>query len=335
MGMSNEMRKILIPIICIAILLGMMACTRDDRKNEVAIAYFDNITHGQALIMKNKKALENLLGEDIKVNWVAFNAGPAEVEACFAGDIDIGYIGPVPASTANIKSDGDFVIISGAANNGAMLLARKEAGIENVQDLEGKKVAIPGLGNTQHLLLLDLLEANKLSAVLEGGTVDVVEVQNADVINLFHSGEIDAALVPEPWGTTILKNSGADIVLDYDEFQNGEVYSTTTVIVNKTYMEEHREIVEKFLQAHIAATKYIVQYPEEACKIMNAQLYEDTGKGLEEDIITEAIGRIEFDYIIPMNSILNYSETCVEQKFINKKLEKDAFDSRLLNQLLE
>lgn len=329
------MRKVLIPIICIALILGMMTCARDDNENEVSIAYFDNITHGQALIMKHDKSLEQLLGDEIQVKWVAFNAGPAEVEACFSGDIDIGYIGPVPASTANIKSEGDFVIISGAANDGAMLLARKEAGISNVGDLAGKTVAVPGLGNTQHLLLLDLLEANKLSTVSQGGNVDVVEAQNADVMNLINSGDVDAALVPEPWGTTILKSTETEIILDYDDFQNGEAYSTTVVIVNKEYLEEHRDIVEKFLQAHIDATNYIVQYPNEACKIMNEQLYEDTGKGLEEDIITEAIGRIEFDCEIPVESILNYSETCVEQKFINKKLENDAFDNSLLKQLMK
>lgn len=331
------MRKILIPIMCIAIILGMMACAGRNKgnDNEVSIAYFDNITHGQALIMKHNKSLQKMLGEDMKVNWVAFNAGPAEVEACFSGDIDIGYIGPVPAATANIKSDGDFVIISGAANDGAMLLTRKGAGIDSVKELAGKTVSVPGLGNTQHLLLLDLLKENNLSTVSEGGNVEVIEAQNADAINLMNSGDIDAALVPEPWGATILKSSDAEILLDYDQFQNGEAYSTTVVIVNKEYMEEHKDIVKKFLQAHIDATDYIVQYPKEACKIMNAQLYEDTGKGLEEDIITEAIGRIKYDYVIPIDSILNYSKTCVEQKFIGEKLEKSAFDNSLLNQLIK
>lgn len=329
------MKKMLLPIIFAALILGMMAwvSSKKGNENEVSIAYFDNITHGQALIMKHNQSLQKLLGDDMKVNWVAFSAGPAEVEACFSGDIDIGYIGPVPAATANIKSDGDFVIISGATNGGSMLIARKGAGIKSVKNLAGKTVSVPQLGNTQHLLLLDLMRKNELSTVSQGGNVEVVEAQNADVVNLIQSGNVDAALVPEPWGTTILKNHEAEIVLDHDEIQNGEAYSTAVVIVNKVYMEEHEDVVKKFLQAHMEATDYISSYPEEASKLMNAQLDEDTGKALDENIILEAVKRIDYACEIAVDSILNYSKTCVEQKFINKKLEKSAFDNTLLNQL--
>mgnify|MGYP003159820565 FL=1 len=93
--------------------------------------------------MKSEKSLENTFGKDINVKWTAFNAGPAEVEALFAGDIDIGYIGPVPAISANVKSNGDVQILSGAAKGGAILIRREGAQISGVKDLAGKTVAIP------------------------------------------------------------------------------------------------------------------------------------------------------------------------------------------------
>lgn len=332
--MKKVTKKIVVLMLCVVTAFGTIACTGNNKKdNEVSIAYFDNITHGQALVMKHNKSLEKLLGNDKKVNWVAFNAGPAEVEACFSGDIDIGYIGPVPAATANIKSQGDFVIISGASNGGAMLIARKEANIKSVKDLSGKKVSVPQLGNTQHLLLLDLMKKNSLSTVSEGGDVDVIEAQNADVANLINSGDVDAALVPEPWGTTILKNAEAEIVLDYDEIQDGKDYSTAVIIVNKEYMEEHEDVVKQFLKAHMEATEYILDNPEDAGKIMNSQLDKDTGKTLDSDIIEQAIKRIDYKYEIPSESIINYSELCVEQGFINKKLTESAMDSKLLDEM--
>ena len=54
----------------------------------------------------------------------------------FSKDIDIGYIGPVPAVSANIKSKGDFVIISGAAKGGTVLIAKKGSNIQSVKDLK-------------------------------------------------------------------------------------------------------------------------------------------------------------------------------------------------------
>lgn len=326
------MKRVLIPIICVIMILGMMSCARKDKENQVSIAYFDNITHGQALVMKHNRMLEEALDDDMEVSWVAFNAGPAEVEACFSGDIDIGYIGPVPAAIANIKSEGDFVIISGATNGGAMLIARKDADIKSAADLAGKTVAVPGLGNTQHLLLLDLMKENKLSIVSDGGNVEVIEAQNADIANLINSGDVDAALVPEPWGTTILEKTNAVIVLDYDEIKHGKDYSTAVVIVNREYLEEHGDIVEKFLKAHMETTDYIVKYKDEAAKIMNDQLGEDTGKKLDENIIKEAINRIDYTYEIPVDSILDYSGASMEQGFINQKMSKDAFEDSLLKQ---
>lgn len=327
------MKKILLTIVCVTAIMAFTACGNKKNENEVNIAYFDNITHGQALIMKSERTLQQALGEEKKVNWIAFNAGPAEVEACFSGDIDIGYIGPVPAVTANVKSYGDFVVISAATNGGAVLIAKESVNITSLEDLQGKNVAIPQLGNTQHLLLLDLLEKAGLKTTSEGGTVNVVEASNADVSNLMDSGEIDAALVPEPWGTTILKKTSSKIVLDYDEINNGESYSTAVVIVNKEFMEENEDVVKKFLKAHVDATNYIVENSDEACEIMNAQLLADTGKSLDDNIIKEAVKKIEYTWEIPRDSIMTYSKISGEQQFISKQPDESLFDSSLLDEL--
>lgn len=327
------MKKILITVITLVMMVTATACGKGEEKKELNIAYFDNITHGQALVMKHDNSLQKELGDDVKVNWVAFNAGPAEVEACFAGDIDIGYIGPVPAVTANTRSNGDFVIISAATNGGAVLLARKESKVSSVADLAGKKVAIPQVGNTQHLLLLDLLTANGLSPASEGGDVEVVESANADIANLMNSSAVDAALVPEPWGSTIVSNTESELVLDYDEINDGEAYSTAVVIVNKEFMEENKDVVKTFLEQHINATEYICQYPEEAAVKMNEQLDADTGKKLDDTIILEAIKKIEYVNEIPKDSVLNYAKISEEQEFIEKQPEEDVFSSSLLDEL--
>ena len=111
----RQIKKLLIAGAFILAAIGMTGCGSEQEKaNEVNIGYFNNITHAQALLMKSEKSLENRFGADVSVKWNAFNAGPAEVEALFSGDIDIGYIGPVPAISANVKSQGDVVILSGA-----------------------------------------------------------------------------------------------------------------------------------------------------------------------------------------------------------------------------
>ena len=297
-------------------ILGMAGCGSKGEDEEVSIGYFNNVTHPQALYMKSQNTLEESLGADKKVSWTAFNAGPAEVEALFSGDIDIGYIGPVPAVSANVKSNGDVVILSGSSTGGAILVKRPEAGIESVGDLDGKTVAIPQIGNTQHLSLLKLLEENGLKPVSEGGTVTVSAVANADVANMMERGDIDAALVPEPWGATLLKN-GAELLLDYDEFYMEGKYNVAVVVVRKEFMEKNPEVVEKFLEAHETATVSINEDKEHALTIINEELKNATGKALGEDIISESFNRIGVSTELNQASVLDFAQISKDQKFID------------------
>lgn len=59
----------------------------------------------------------------------------------FAGEVDIGYIGPIPAINGYIKSNGDVKIIAGATLNGALLVTRKGLVIDDIQELAGRTVS--------------------------------------------------------------------------------------------------------------------------------------------------------------------------------------------------
>lgn len=107
------------------------------------------------------------------MEWKQFNAGLSEIEALFAGAIDIGYIGPTPAINGYAKSNGDLQIIAGATDAGAILVTRKDLKLTSIKELSGKKVAIPQFGNTQDFCLRYLLQQNGLKDTTKGGTVEI------------------------------------------------------------------------------------------------------------------------------------------------------------------
>lgn len=300
---------------------GMTGCGAKKETNQMNVGYFNNVTHAQALLMKAEGNLEDSVGEEVEVNWTAFNAGPAEVEALFAGDIDIGYIGPVPAISANVKSDGDVLVLSGATKGGAVLIKRKDTGIKSVADLAGKTVAVPQIGNTQHLCLLHLLEENGLDTVDKGGDVTVTAVANADVGNMMERGDIDAALVPEPWGATLLEQ-GAELLLDYEEIYMDGQYDVAVVVVRKEFMEEHPELVEKFLEAHEAATQKVENDKEISLSIINEELQNATGKSLSESIIKQAFERMGVTTELNKESIMGFAKLSQQETFIKEVPEE-------------
>lgn len=314
------------------ILLTAAGCGAKDGesggKTDVRIAYFPNITHTQALVMKNQGTLEEKWKDTCNVTWTSFNAGPAEIEAIFAGEIDLGYIGPVPAVNANVKSNGEVKIISNATNAGAVLLVRKDSGIASVKDLAGKKVAVPQLGNTQHLCLLSLLSENGLKTVDQGGDVTINASSNADILNLIDNGSVEAAVVPEPWGTTIEKNGNAEILLDYDElFLNGE-YPSAVVIANGDFMEEHPDYVKEFLEMHKEATLFINENPKEAQEIVNSEIESVTGKSIDADVLESAFSRMTADSALNTEAVMTFANISEEEGFTSKlPEEKDVFNT--------
>ena len=312
-----------LPMLCILLLAGMTGCGSEESSTKMHVGYFNNVTHPQALLMKAEGSLQERVGEDVTVDWTAFNAGPAEVEALFAGDIDIGYIGPVPAISANVKSQGDVVILSGATKGGAVLVTREASGIGSVEELAGKTVAIPQIGNTQHLCLLELLNEHGLKPVTEGGDVTVTAVSNADVGNMMERGDIDAALVPEPWGATLLEQ-GAELLLDYDEIYMDGTYDVAVVVVRKEFLEANPELVEAFLEEHEAATMKIEQEKETALQTINGELQEATGKSLSDSIITEAFERIRVSTELNRDSVMGFGAISREEEFIKEAPEEEG-----------
>ena len=315
------MKKKVLCVVMLAMLFLCVGCV--DKGTEVVnIGYFNNITHAQALLMKSEKTLEQQLGSDVEVKWTAFNAGPAEVEALFAGDIDIGYIGPVPALTANVKSSGDVQVLAGATKGGAVLVCSPSQDISGVEDLDGKTVSIPQLGNTQHLSLLKLLSDNGLAPVTSGGSVNVSAVSNADVANTMNRGDIDAALVPEPWGATLIED-GAKVVLEYDEiYLNGD-YDVAVVVVRKEFAQKHPDIVEQFLQVHEETSGKLMHEKEDSLKKINQELLDATGKSLSDSIISEAFTRINVGTDINKESMMGFAGISKEQGFISEIPEEE------------
>ena len=121
------------------------------------------------------------------------------------------------------------------------------------------------------------------------------------------NGSIDAAFVPEPWGTTIENNASAEILLDYNEvFLNG-AYPTAVVIVNSDFLNAHPDLVEEFLNAHEQTSLYINENKEEATQIVNAEIESTTGKALEKTVIQKAFSRMTVTTDLNQSAIMEFA----------------------------
>jgi NitT/TauT family transport system substrate-binding protein len=253
------------------------------------LGYFPNFTHAQAIVGLARGTFKDALGPNITIDSRTFNAGPDEITALFAGQIDVGYIGPSPAVNGYIKSKGDDVrIIAGAVNGGAELIVRDGAGITTAADFAHKKVASPQLGNTQDVALRFWLKSVGLNAVEQGGNVTVVPTANADTLTLFQKGDLDAAWVPEPWGTRLINEAGGKLFIDEKTLWPNQQFPTALVIARTDFLNKHPDVVLNFLRAHVETTQWIITNSADAKKLVNDGLQRLTGKALSQATIDGA-----------------------------------------------
>ena len=192
-------------------LLGTLA----PAQTTIRVGAFPNITHSQAMVGKSNGWFEKGMGPQVKIEWKSFNAGPSAIEALFAGAIDMTYIGPNPAISGYVRSNGEALrIVAGATSGGAALVVRNDSGIQKAEDFHGKKIASPQMGNTQDVALRAWLKAHGMKSTDKGGDVQVIPLANPDQLTLFLKKELDGAWAPEPWATRLIKEGNGHLFLD-------------------------------------------------------------------------------------------------------------------------
>jgi NitT/TauT family transport system substrate-binding protein len=305
----------------------------EDDDTTLRLGYFPNVTHATAIVGVEHEIFAEALGTS-KLETSLFNAGPAAVEALFAGALDATYIGPNPAINAFAKDDDSIRIISGATSGGAFLVTK--ADITDAEGLRDKKIATPQLGNTQDVALRFWLKEQGLETTPEGGgDVSIVPQENSQTLETFKAGQIDGAWVPEPWATRLIQEGGGKVLLDESTLWDGGEYVTTHLIVRKEFLEEHPAVVRKLIEGQIAANKFVNENAEESKTIVNDAIEKYTGKRIADDVIDSAWSNLKFTDD-PIAASLFGSAEHAEAVDLLEPVELDGiYDLSILNEALE
>jgi NitT/TauT family transport system substrate-binding protein len=270
--------------------LGCSKTPSGEAPSVVRVGYFANVTHAQAVL----GVASGDFGQAVapaKLDTKVFNAGPSLIEALFAGEIDIGYVGPGPTLSAQARSRGQGIrVVAGAASNGVVVVVRKDSGITELAHLAGRRVATPQLGNTQ-----DISARHYLSKVLgQPNLNNVTPIDNSQQAALFARGEIDAAWVPEPWGQVLVSQTGARILAEEKDLWPSKEFVLTVVVTTPEFLAKHPDVVERVLAAHRTWTKRLAAEPGKYAPQLVDALFAVTGKKLDVSIIQPALGRVTF-----------------------------------------
>lgn len=284
-----------------AATLGTAAACGDDSESAgggsgpvtLRLGYFPNITHAPAVVGVEKGIFAEKLGTGVTLETKTFNAGPAAIEAIFSGALDATYIGPNPTVNAFSKSKGEAIrVVSGAASGGVALVVKPE--ITSVEQLRGKKIATPQLGNTQDVAIRHWLKEKGLTTTKEGGgDVKIVPQENAQTVETFGSGAIDGAWVPEPFVSRLVNAGGKVLVDERDLWPDGK-FVITNLIVSTKFLKAHPDVVKKLVEGQVAANEFVNGKPDEAQQAVSDHIGKISGKPLDLKLIKQAWPTLEF-----------------------------------------
>ncbi len=324
---------IVLGIVC----LTVMSCGRSgEGVNTIRIGHFPNITHSQAIIGLARGDFSREIGTNVRIDVKRFNAGPAAIEALFAGSLDICYIGPNPAINGYVKSHGKALrILAGATSGGAALIVRKESGIVSDKDFSGKKIATPQLGNTQDVALRAWLTARGLHIGEKPDEVAVLPVGNPQAYDLFRQGKIDAAWLPEPWASRLEIEAGGRLYLDERTLWPEGDFVTAHVIVRTEFMKTRPDVVAAWLRGHAGVTAWIGTNGQLAKKVLNDELARITGKAIPVAVLEIAWWRMRVTWDPVAGSLKSSAEAAWKAGILPAMpVLDDIYELRPLNAIL-
>ena len=290
------MRKLMIGLAAVA-LLGA-ACASSEQKAQgsddvLRLGIFPNLTHAPGYVALEEGMFEQTLpGVDVQVTY--FNSGSDAGAAITSGSIDATYIGPGPATALYLQPEAAWRSSPGSPRAAHRSLCARVRASPSPADLAGKKIAVPGFGNTQDVALRTWLHEQGLEANDAGGEVDVLAIDNPELLGLFQAGHLDGAWEPEPYPSLLVSAGVAEPFVDEADLWPDGQFTTTVLLVNTTFMDAHPDTVKGLVQANTEAIQLIEDDPATAKADAQAGLVKAGAPSLDQAVVDEAWGKLTF-----------------------------------------
>jgi len=207
----------------------------------------------------------------IEVNTRVFDSGVEANQALASGSIDFATMGNTNAITALARElNVELVWIHEVLGENEALAVKDGSGIEDIEDLVGKRIAVP-FASTAHYILLNVLKEAGIEK-----DVQLLDMQTAEIVAAWERGDVQAAYTWQPTLAQLLE-SGTTLTDSREMAEKG--YITANVeVVRKRFSEEYPELVADFISALTKAGDIYRNDPEKAAKIAGNEL------GLEAEV---------------------------------------------------
>ena len=318
----NKIKIVFFLVILTTLFLGIGCVEKSTKINEVRVGYQPSTHHIAEFISMQK----GWFAEETGVNFTdkEFVGGASEMQAMMAGELDMAYVGAVPAINA-IEKGLKAKIVASANNEGSALVMSKEFNYTGPKDLIGKKIATlqpPSIQDTVFRIWL-------LDSGIKPEDVDMKYMSGAEMLTSLSSGAIDGFIWAEPGPTQAEMKGVGKIVVNSSEMW---MHPCCVVLVSDKFIEENPDMVKKIVKTHVTAMNYIKTNETDTINISANKLK------LSEDVLKNSLesGRTKYnpDPRLIESGIQRFSDDLIKIKVLNRQMNSsELFDFSFYDQV--
>jgi len=315
------MKKYLVMLMATLMVFIFAACSNSNETSggesliKVKVGYMPNYASLNSVVAGIKT--DSFKEEGVEVELVEFADGPTIIAAMESGSIDVGYIGP-GAHVLPIQGKADIIAFS-HLGNADEVIGNEDKGVNTIQDLKGKTVAVASGTSSETILDLTLSEAG-----LSKEDIKVMDMDASAIVTAMISGSVDAVATWSPNTNAIKKELGDKaIMLSNNARYANEFPSIASWVVAPGYADENTDVVEKFLKGLFKGYDYRVDNADEVAKWVAKEIALDEKSLIEQTGDGDWVTASDIKTMIEDGSIKKYYEKQQENFVDSKKLTKE------------
>lgn len=270
---KSNLKKLFLFLLITVLALTLSACSGNEAEKEAAEKSLPKEIQIGILRVPNDETIALAQGyfdkyfgaKGIEIKTTVFDSGVEANQALASGSIDFASMGNTNAITARARQlDVELIWIHEILGENEALAVKNGSGIKKIQDLKGKKIAVP-FASTSHYILLNVLKEAGIEK-----EVQLLDMQTAEIVAAWERGDIKAAYSWQPTLARLLENGST---LTNSKKMAAKGYLTANVIIGrKNFTEKYPNLTADFISALAEAGDLYRKNPQKAAQITGEEL---------------------------------------------------------------
>ncbi|WP_372967084.1 aliphatic sulfonate ABC transporter substrate-binding protein [Microbacterium sp.] len=211
-----------------------------------------------SLVIRDQGILEEILGDDVEVEWIQSAGSNKANELLRSGSIDVGSTAGSAALFARSNGSPIQVIDIFSQPEWSAIVVGPDSDITSVEDLAGTSIAATK-GTDPYFFLLQALEEAGLSA----DDVEIQNLQHADGRAALDGGSVDAWAGLDPIMAAAEVESGDQLIYRNVDFNTYGFLNAT-----EDFIDDHPDLAQAVVDAYEEAREWALENPEETAALL-------------------------------------------------------------------